>query len=105
MELLAEAPDFLRGSFVVDKVVGRAAAMLMIHGGVAALHANLISEPAVSTLTAHNLPFTCDARTPYIQNRDKTGYCPMEQTCLDIDDPAEAYLALQAKLQAMKKGK
>lgn len=102
MELLADNPDFLRGSSVVDRVVGRAAALLMAHGGVRELHAVLVSEPAIAALTAHGIAFSYDEKTPYIQNRTKDGNCPMESACLGTDDPAEAYEILKKKLAEMR---
>lgn len=102
MELLADDPDFLRGSSVTDRVVGRAAALLMIHGGVRELHAVLVSEPAVTALEAHGLPFTYGDKTPCIRNRAGNGNCPMETACLETDDPAEAYAILKKKLAEMR---
>ena len=102
MELLSENPDFLRGASVLDRVVGRAAAMLMEHGGVARLHALLVSEPAMSTLDRSGIAYTFEERTPYIENRDRTGQCPMESASLEIDDPAEAYAILGKKIAGMR---
>ena len=48
--LRSENPELLQGAFLADKVVGKGAAALMILGGVAELHADVISEPALSLL-------------------------------------------------------
>lgn len=48
--LLKEEPEFLSGAFVADKVVGKAAAALMILGGVKEIFANIISQPACELL-------------------------------------------------------
>lgn len=48
--LRSENPELLQGAFLADKVVGKGAAALMIQGGVAELHADVISEPALSLL-------------------------------------------------------
>ncbi len=102
MEMIANSPDFLRGSSVVDRVVGRAAALLMVHGGVCELHAVLVSEPAIAALEAHGLPFTYGEKTPGIRNRAGDGNCPMESACLETDDPAEAYEILKKKLAEIR---
>ena len=102
MGLLADDSDFLRGSSVVDRVVGRAAALLMLHGGVRELHAVLISVPAIAALESHGMPFTYDEKTPCIRNRTKDGNCPMESACLDTDDPAEAHGILKKKIAEMR---
>ena len=48
--LSGEDPGFLRGASVADKVVGKAAAALMIVAGVSELHADVISRPALDLL-------------------------------------------------------
>ena len=45
--LLREDSDFLKGASVADKVVGKAAAALMILGEVGELHADVVSRPAL----------------------------------------------------------
>ena len=47
--LLKEEPAMLRGAFIADKVVGKAAAALMVLGGVRELFADVISHPALAT--------------------------------------------------------
>lgn len=46
--LLKTEPDFLRGAFIADKVIGKAAAALMALGGVDEVFARVISSPAES---------------------------------------------------------
>ena len=48
--LVCSDPAFLKGATVADKVVGKAAAALMIKGGVASVYTNMISEPAAGLL-------------------------------------------------------
>lgn len=49
--LLSEDPEFLRGASVADKVVGKGAAALMILGGVKEVFADVVSRPALFTLS------------------------------------------------------
>ena len=53
--LLKEEPDFLNGSFIADKVIGKAAAALMILGGVKEVFAGVISRPALSLFQSHGI--------------------------------------------------
>lgn len=92
---LSAAPAQLSGSFVADKVVGKAAALLFIQGGIAGLHTRIISQPALDALTAQHIPVSYDQLVPRIVNRAGDGLCPMESRVITIDDPAEAYLALK----------
>ena len=94
--LLCNQPA-LKGAVVADKVVGKAAAMMMVRGGVTEVYAEIISKPALEVLTSHNV--ICDYGTlvPNIINRDKTGICPMEQAVTGVDDIQKAYEILTAK--------
>lgn len=95
----------LRDSEVVDKVIGKAAAFLMVYGGVKRVHALTISEHALQVLQDHSIMITYDQSVPYIINRKKDGMCPMEQTVLTCEDAALAYELLLQKTKDMKKTK
>lgn len=94
--------DALRGAVIADKVIGKAAAMLMVYGGAAQVYASVISEPAAACFTENGIVYFCDQTVDYIVNRSGDGMCPMEQCCLTIDSPAEAYTALKQKLAQLK---
>lgn len=91
---LGEDKCSLKGAATADRVVGKAAALLMLYGKVSEVYAQLISDSAAASLEQAGVPFTYGKKVPYIMNRDKTGMCPMEQRCLNIDSPKEAYEAL-----------
>lgn len=98
MALLEEDKDILKGAYVADRVIGRAAALLMEKAGVAAAFGELVSRHALKAFGKSGIPFTYGKEADYIINRTKTGMCPMEQTVLDIEDAEEAYEALRKKL-------
>lgn len=79
--LLKEEPDFLNGSFIADKVIGKAAAALMILGGVKEVFAGVISRPALSLFQSHGIEPEYKIETEYIINRTRTGWCPLESRC------------------------
>ena len=58
MTLLKEDPSLLKDSIVLDKVVGKGAAALMILGGVAEIYAELISEHAINLLDTTDIKFS-----------------------------------------------
>ncbi|MDL2252690.1 DUF1893 domain-containing protein [Ruminococcaceae bacterium OttesenSCG-928-I18] len=94
----------LQGSILVDKIIGKAAAVLLVLGQVARAHAQTISGEAVRYLEKQGIPFTFEKQVDYIQNRDGDGLCPIEQSVLGIDDPAQAYQAITETIdQLMKK--
>lgn len=80
-KLFRRDPGFLKGASVADKVVGKGAAALMILGGVNELHADLISEPALALLQTGRIRVSYGEKVPQIQNRTKTGVCPVETLC------------------------
>lgn len=97
IKLIKEDKSQLSGSLIADKVIGKAAALLMIHAGVKEIYAPIISKPALQTLLKHNVKVYYDKEVERIINRKGDGLCPMETLCLDIEKPDEAYLLLSTK--------
>jgi hypothetical protein len=80
--LLKNEPQFLAGASVADKVIGRAAATLMLIGGVKEIYADTISEGALEILEGTDIVPTYTQRVPHIINRERSGWCPLERlTC------------------------
>lgn len=91
-------PEALKGAAVADRVIGKAAAWLMVKGGASQVYGRLVSQPAAQCLTDHGIPLIYDSLVPRIQNRDKTGLCPMETATLSAATADEAYAILKEKL-------
>ena len=94
-ELLESNPKFLNGSSIADKVVGKAAATLMILGNVAHIYADIISEPAIALLKNSQIELKFGKVIPYIENRDKSGICPLETICCNANSQEEIYLLIK----------
>ncbi|MBR0323403.1 MAG: DUF1893 domain-containing protein, partial [Bacteroidales bacterium] len=60
MKLLNEDREQLRDSLVADKVIGKAAALLMVYAGVKEVFTPTISAPAVMVFEKHNVKLTYD---------------------------------------------
>ena len=88
----------LKDAVVVDKIVGKAAAMLMVLSGVRACHGQTMSQAAVDFLLQHRVAVTYQTRVPKIINRTGDGICPMEQAVLGLTDPQDAPQAIRNKL-------
>ncbi len=88
----------LQDAVVVDKIIGKAAAMVLVLGGVKACYGVTMSRAALEYLQAHGVRAEYGELTERIINRKGDGICPMEQTVADIDDPTEALEALKAKI-------
>lgn len=99
--LLREEPELLRGAFVADKVVGKAAAALMILGGVEALYAHVISTPALELFRRAGTEAACGEEVPHIINRSQTGWCPLESRCFDAPTPEACLERIEEFLQTV----
>lgn len=97
--------DYFEDAFVIDKVIGKSAAFLLIYSNVKKIHAFIMSEHAKNLLDLHNIPYSYDELVPYIQNNLKTGMCPMEQSVIHMDDPKLALVALNTKVNELMKQK
>lgn len=92
----------LGGAYVVDKIVGKAAAMVMTLGGVSGCYAVTLSRAALEWFNASGVPVRYNKLVDRIINREGNGICPMEETVADTDDAEEALTALKAKLSEMR---
>ncbi len=100
MRMLQEGRD-LRGYACADRVIGKAAAMLMVKAGITSVYGGLVSVPAKAYLEVHGISCTCKEVVERIKNRQNTGFCPMEETVMEIEDIEQAYIALRNKLAQM----
>ena len=87
LRLTAEEPERLKGAVVADKRVGKAAACLLIEGGVKRVNTPLVSTPAREMLEAAGIPLYAREEIPLMVNMDGTDLCPMEKKLLDAKTP------------------
>ncbi|WP_028042423.1 DUF1893 domain-containing protein [Candidatus Stoquefichus massiliensis] len=99
---MKEQIDFFKDAIVVDKVIGKATAMLLILSGVQYIYAYVLSQKAKDILDWYHIDYGYDKIVEYIQNRDKSGMCPMEKTVYDINDLQMAFEALKNKQKELQ---
>jgi len=85
----------LSSSSVADKVVGRAAALLLAYSRAGEVYAAIISELGLSTLNEYGIRVEYDTIVPKIMNRRGDDICPFEKISLTISSPKEAYERLK----------
>ncbi len=104
LQLQQKAPSLLVGAELADKVVGKAAAALMILGGIKAVFADTISLPALQLFAsaAPEIEVSYASKVEYIANRTQTGWCPMELTCKDAQTPEECLENVKSFLKERK---
>ena len=105
LSCLQQRRQQMDGATVIDKIVGRAAAYLCVVGKVAAVITPLASESAQAVLSAHGITLQAGRITTQIQNRDKSGPCPMEQMAGGYKDAEAFYAALLQRIEAAAKGR
>ena len=99
IELIDTEPQFLCGASVADKVIGKAAAMLLYAYGVKEIYTPLISEKALEYFENKSIKIAYDEKTERIINRDKTDMCPMEKCVLNTNDEKEAETLIRNKIK------
>ena len=102
LQIIDRDSNELSGASVVDKVVGKAAAALMIVGGVSELHALLITQGALSLLATSDIRVRYDTLTDHIFNRNHTGWCPMELACRDCVTAEECITEIRNLISKQK---
>ena len=93
--LTANEPGRLKGAVVADKRVSKAAACLMIEGGVKRVNTPLVSTPARQMLEAAGIALYAREEVPLMMNRDGTDLCPMEKKLLDAKTPEQCAAILR----------
>ena len=93
----------LDGFSAADKVIGKAAAMLLVYLGVAEIYGDVMSRMAEEYLAAHGVRYSYSELCDRVINRSGDGFCPMELAVTDIDDPAQALTAIRNRLDELRK--
>lgn len=84
---LKEHPLDMSRVEIRDKVIGKAAALLILRLGTGRVYGETISELGIGVFEAANLPYSYGQMVPRIS-------CKTEKLLADVDDPEEAYLII-----------
>lgn len=98
-----ETPSVLRDAFIADKVIGKAAALLLADAGIRELYAHVMSAEACRILEEARIPYNFSILVPQIINRRGDDLCPMEKSVRTVEKPADAYEVLKKAVEEMKK--
>lgn len=104
LKLVEEHRALLKDAVVVDKIIGKAAAMLLTLGGAREVHALVASEAGQEYLKRRKIPLHADRSIELIENRTRTGICPFEKAVLELEDPEEGRRMLAETMQRLRKG-
>ncbi|MBQ8726098.1 MAG: DUF1893 domain-containing protein [Clostridia bacterium] len=102
LEFLESGTDFSAFS-VADKVVGKGAGFLYILLKVKAVYAKVISKHALNLLNENGVKVYYDELVLNVQNRSKTGLCPIETAVLSTYSPTLALEQIKRTLESLTK--
>lgn len=97
-----ESGENLKGTVCADKIIGKAAALLVIFCGIRAVYGEVMSVTAKTLLEQAGIAVSYGVLTDFIINRKGDGPCPMEKAVADITDPVQAPAVLRATLDRLK---
>jgi len=103
VEAIDKCGGLLKGSSIADKVVGKAAAMLIAYAGMVNVYASTLSIHGKQELEKHGIHYRYGKIVQYIAGRDKEKLCPFERLTMQISDPAEAYMKIKSYMERMRK--
>lgn len=89
-EFLSTVSYPLQGVLVEDKIVGKAAALLLVRLGIRRVKAGVLSELAKAVLERYDVRFSF---TTIVERID----CRTEILLSDVEDPEQAYRILKAR--------
>ena len=95
LTLIQSDPKRLKGAVAADKIIGKAAAALMIAGGVKEVHTNIICTPARELFENAGVVVKAREEVPMILNRDQTGQCPIDSRLNEAATVEECVAILQ----------
>ena len=90
-------PEQRRGLRVRDKIVGKAAALLLVRLGIGTVHAGLLSDLGDAVLKRSGVKVSCDELIPRIA-------CRTEILLQEVDDPEEAYGIIRRRIESAGDG-
>jgi len=88
----------LVGTTVIDKIVGKAAALLISYFKASDVYTRLLSRSAIEVLKKHGIRYRSERVVENIRKKDDTNICPFEKMVLEIEDPKEGYEKLRREL-------
>lgn len=87
----------MEGGVVRDKVVGRAAALLLSYAKVSSVYVEVASKGALDHLAKAGIKTEVETVVPAILNENKNDVCPMEKLSVNYSNGSDFLKALKAR--------
>lgn len=105
LQAIEKFGEHLSEASVADKVIGKAAALLLAYSHIAKAYAVTLSRKGLGTLRRHDIPVEYDVLVPEISDRKGRDLCPFERFVLNIESPNRAFEKLKKYVESLKKGR
>jgi hypothetical protein len=102
LEAINSVKEGLNGTTVVDKIVGRAAALLIVYIEAEKVFASVLSRPGKEVLDQHGFNVVFSNLVDQIKLKDGRIFCPFERMVQGISDPRIAYVEILKKMKEFK---
>jgi hypothetical protein len=95
-------PQTLNGAIVVDKIIGKAAAMILIAGGCRYAFGEIMSVAGREILKEHGVTLDHGRCVEIISNITGNGICPIERSVIETDDVHKGVDMLRNRILEMR---
>jgi len=95
LKAIKQLQENMTGSSVADRIVGRAAALLLVYSGVVAVFAVTASDSGIEVLKNNHVFLEFERRVSRILDSKRVDVCPFEKLVAKFSDPEEAYEELK----------
>ena len=99
--LFDHAPEMLHGATIADKVIGKAAAAMVVVGGVKELYAEVMSKRAIPFLEEAGIAYTYGTLVDTI--KEEGDRCQLEKITAPATTPEETVDLLRAHFEEKKR--
>lgn len=99
--LLDHDPEMLHGATIADKVIGKAAAAMVVVGGVKELYAEVMSKKAIPFLEEAGIAYTCGTLVDTI--KEEGDRCQLEKITAPATTPEETVALLRTHFEKKKR--
>lgn len=99
--LLDHDPEMLDGATIADKVIGKAAAAMVVVGGVKELYAEVISKKAIPFLEEAGIAYTYGTLVDTI--KEEGDRCQLEKITAPATTPEETVALLRTHFEKKKR--
>jgi len=103
LQAIENLNDGLHKSSVADRVIGRAAALLLVYFHAKEAYCATVSSEGLRVLKESNIPLEHENIVSRILDKEGKDICPFERFSLTVSSPEEAYENLKAFADSLKK--